>query len=280
MISHGAAWGIRAALPISFEGGRRGRANAAPMREGTLSGRVALVTGASSGIGEGVALALASAGAAVVVAARRTDRLAGLVELITASGGEAFPLPLDVTDETGIALGIAAIRERYGRLDGLVNSAGVMLSAKIADANTADWRTIVESNLLGSMYVSKAALPLMLAGGGGHIFMISSIGARLANVGSPAYAASKAGLGAFTESLRKEFTPAGIRVTLILPGIVETELFGHLTDAATRERFGNMLKAITPLTPADLGNVVAFAFAQPQHVSINEIVMRPTAQPE
>jgi NADP-dependent 3-hydroxy acid dehydrogenase YdfG len=250
------------------------------MQNAGLAGRVALVTGASSGIGEGAALALGAAGATVVVAARRVDRLAELVARIEAAGGTAFPLALDVTDAGQITSGIAAIEARYGRLDCVVNSAGVMLSAKIADANPADWRTMIDINLLGSMNVTQAALPLMKAGGSGHVFMISSIGARLANVGSPGYSASKAGLGAFTESLRKETALAGIRVTLILPGLVETELFEHLTDEATRARFGNMLKSLTPLSPADLGNAIVYTFGQPQHVSINELVIRPTAQPE
>jgi NADP-dependent 3-hydroxy acid dehydrogenase YdfG len=245
----------------------------------TLTGRVALVTGASSGIGEGVALAFAAEGATVVAAGRRADRVTALADRIAKAGGSAMPLELDVTDETQTHDGIEAIRQRYGRLDVLVNSAGIMLSARTADADTADWRTMIDANLFGLMQVTHAALP-MLKASGGHVFNVSSISARLANAGSPGYAASKAAVGAFTESLRKELASQGVRVTVVLPGIVETELFTHLKDAATKERFGNMIKAMTPLQPADIANAIVFANLQPPHVSINELVIRPTQQPE
>jgi NADP-dependent 3-hydroxy acid dehydrogenase YdfG len=246
-----------------------------------LAGRVVLVTGASSGIGEGVALAFGAQGATVVTAARRADRLTGLAERIGAAGGTAFPLAVDVTDEGQIREGIESIRKRYGRLDVLVNNAGTMLSARVADAEPADWRAMIEANLLGLMVVTHAAFPLIRAAGNtGHIFNVSSVSARLANAGSPGYAASKAGVGAFTESLRKELAPQGVRVTLVMPGIVETELFTHLKDAATRERFGNMIKAMTPLQPADIANAIVFAYLQPPHVSISELIIRPTAQVE
>jgi len=249
--------------------------------ERRLAGRVVLVTGASSGIGEGVALAFGAEGATVVTAARRADRLAGLAERIGAAGGIAFPLAVDVTDEAQIREGIESIRKRYGRLDVLVNNAGTMLSARVADADPADWRAMIDANLIGLMVVTHAAFPLIrAAGASGHIFNVSSISARLANAGSPGYAASKAGVGAFTESLRKELAPQGVRVTLVMPGIVETELFTHLKDPGTRERFGNMIKAMTPLQPADVANAIVFAYLQPPHVSINELIIRPTAQVE
>lgn len=246
-----------------------------------LAGRVVLVTGASSGIGEAVALAFAAEGATVVAAARRADRLTGLAARIADAGGNAFPLALDVTDETQIREGIESIRRRYGRLDVLVNNAGTMLSARVADADPADWRVMVDANLIGLMVVTHAAFPLIrAAAGSGHIFNVSSVSARLANPGSPGYAASKAAVGAFTESVRKELAPQGVRVTLIMPGIVETELFTHLKDAATRERFGNMIKAMTPLQPVDIANAIVFAYLQPPHVSISEMIIRPTAQVE
>lgn len=245
-----------------------------------LSGRVVLVTGASSGIGEGTALALAAEGASVVVAGRRAGHVAKLAQRIAEGGGDALSLELDVTSGAAIARAIEEIRARYGRLDGLVNSAGIMLSARVADADPEDWRTMLDINLLGLMEVTRAALPLLKENGGGDIFNISSISARLANAGSPAYAATKAGLGAFNESLRKETFRDGIRVTLVMPGIVETELFTHLKDPATRERFGGMMKALTPLQPSDIGNAIVYVMSQPPHVSINEIVMRPSLQPE
>jgi NADP-dependent 3-hydroxy acid dehydrogenase YdfG len=245
-----------------------------------LDGQVALVTGASSGIGEGVAHGLAAAGATVVVAARRGDRLAKVAGEIEAAGGVALPLELDVTRDDDPARVVAEIRRRFGRLDGVVNSAGVMLSAKVADARVSDWRRMVEINLLGLMNVCHAALPLMRERQSGHFVNISSISARLANAGSPAYAASKSGVGAFSESLRKECSPLGIRVTLIMPGIVETELFTHVEDPATRARFGAMIESMTVLQPADIAAAALFAMTQPPHVSVNEMVIRPTAQVE
>ena len=246
-----------------------------------LVGRVVLVTGASSGIGEAVALAFAAEGATVVAAARRADRLTELAERIAAAGGTAFAVAMDVTDEAQIREGIESIRKRYGRLDVLVNNAGTMLSARVADADPADWRAMVDANLIGLMVVTHAAFPLIRAAGStGHIFNVSSVSARLANPGSPGYAASKAAVVAFTESLRKELAPQGVRVTLVMPGIVETDLFTHLKDPATRERFGNMIRTMTPLQPVDIASAILFAYLQPPHVSISELIIRPTAQVE
>lgn len=250
------------------------------MAEKRLAGRIVLVTGASSGIGAATARALAAEGATVLAAARRADRLAELVRGIADDGGTATALEVDVTDEAQIARAIATVRERYGRLHGLVNNAGIMLSARVVDALPDEWKQMVDLNLLALMLVTRAAVPLIPEHEGAHIVNISSISARLANPGSPGYAATKAAVGAFTESLRKELAPKGIRVTLVMPGIVDTELFTHVRDQATRERFGNMIKAMTPLQPADVGNAIVYALTQPPHVSLNEIVMRPTAQVE
>lgn len=250
------------------------------MSDSRLRGHVALVTGASSGIGEGVARALAAAGATVVVAARRADRLATVAAEIVAAGGIALPLELDVTRDDAAPPVVAEIRARFGRLDSVVNSAGVMLSAKVADARVSDWRKMVEINLLGLMNVCYAVLPVMREQQSGHFVNVSSISARLANAGSPGYAASKNGVGAFSESLRKECSPLGIRVTVVMPGIVETELFTHVEDAATRARFGAMIESMTVLQPADIAAAILYALSQPPHVSVNELVIRPTAQPE
>ncbi len=251
-----------------------------PSSRASLAGHVSLVTGASSGIGEGVARALGVEGATVVVAARRRDRLAQLVEGIAALGGTASAVELDVADAASIAMCIQTIAERYGRLDSVVNSAGVMLSARTAEAKLTDWRTMFETNIIGLMAVSHAAFALMIEQGAGHVVNISSVSARLANPGSPAYAATKAAVNTFSESLRKEGTGHNVRVTVISPGIVETELFEHAADAATRARFQKMLDSVTPLTPADVGAAVLFALSQPAHVSINEIVLRPTKEIE
>jgi NADP-dependent 3-hydroxy acid dehydrogenase YdfG len=248
------------------------------MDQAALKGHVGVVTGASSGIGAGVARALATAGASVVVAGRRRDRIASLATELAAAGALALAVTTDVTDEASVSALIAATLDRFGRIDSVTNSAGVMLSAKVADADLRDWRAMVETNLLGLMTVCKAALVPMRAQGSGTIVNVSSISSRLANAGSPGYAATKAAVNAFSESVRKECSSLGIRVTTILPGIVETELFEHLSDPATRARFRTMLDNMVPLTPADLGNAVVYALAQPPHVNVSELVLRPTQQ--
>ena len=214
----------------------------------------------------------------MVVLARRLDRLDALVAELAAAGASALGLAADVTNDADVAHAVATILDRFGRIDSVVNSAGIMLSARVADATLADWHTMIDTNLFGTMTMCRAVLPAMRAQGGGHIVNVSSISARLANAGSPAYAASKAAVNAFSESLRKECSTLGIRVTSVLPGIVDTELFDHLSDPATQARFRTMLEGMTPLTPADVGNAIVYVLAQPPHVSINELVIRPTQQ--
>lgn len=247
---------------------------------GRLAGHVALVTGASSGIGEGIARALAAEGANVVAVARRGDRLKALVEEIAGAGGAALALEHDVAEVAKAPACIDAVTERFGRIDSLVNVAGVMLSARTAEASVDDWQRMFDTNVLGLMALTHAAFAVMRAAERGHIVNISSVSARLANPGSPAYAATKSAVNTFSESLRKEGTSVGVRVTVVSPGIVETELFEHAADAATRARFRGMLESMTPLTPADVAAAVVFALTQPPHVSINEIVLRPTEEIE
>jgi clavulanate-9-aldehyde reducatase len=245
-----------------------------------FDGHISLVTGASSGIGAGIARALAAEGATVVAIARRADRLAALTAEIEAAGGTAAALELDVADRASVAKRIAGVAERFGRIDSVVNSAGVMLSARTADASVLDWQRMFDTNVLGLMAVTHAAFAVMKAQGGGHVVNISSVSARLANAGSPGYAATKSAVNTFSESLRKEGTSVNVRVTVVSPGIVETELFDHPADEATRARFRQMLDSMTPLTPADVAAAVVYALAQPAHVSVSEIVLRPTQEIE
>jgi NADP-dependent 3-hydroxy acid dehydrogenase YdfG len=247
-------------------------------KQGPLAGHVSLVTGASSGIGAGVVRALSAEGATVIAVARRYDRLTELIDAVTKSSGSALALELDVTNGPSIVQCIETIVERFGRIDSVVNAAGVMLSARTAEADIIDWQRMFDTNVLGLMAVTHAAFSVMRAQGSGHVVNISSVSARLANAGSPGYAATKSAVNTFSESLRKEGTSLNIRVTVVSPGIVETELFDHPADEATRARFKKMLDSMTPLTAADVAAAVVYALSQPAHVSVNEIVLRPTEE--
>src|SRR6059058_991495 len=192
-----------------------------------LSGRRIAITGASSGIGEAIALAAASAGAAVALAARREDRIADLAKRIEDDGGRAVALPTDVTDERSARAFVEHAYEQLGGLDGLVNNAGVMLLGPVAGAPTEEWRTMIDVNLLGLLYCTHAALPVMLEAGRGDIVNVSSVAGRFARAGSGVYNMTKWGVGAFSEALRQEVTAQGVRVMIVEPGAVATELVVH-----------------------------------------------------
>ncbi len=240
--------------------------------------RVALVTGASSGIGEATARALARCRMRVAVAARRTDQLEALVERIGQEGGEALALGVDVTDERQVQAMVRRTQHQWGRLDILVNSAGVMLLGPIAGAETEDWRRMISTNLLGLLYATHAVLPLMKAQQSGHIVNISSLAGRIARAGSGVYNATKWGVGAFSEALRQECVQDHIRVTVIEPGVVETDLASHITNPAAREIALRRIQDIMPLQREDIANAIVYAVTQPAHVNVNEILLRPTEQ--
>jgi NADP-dependent 3-hydroxy acid dehydrogenase YdfG len=185
---------------------------------GKLTGKVAIVTGASSGIGEATAIALAAEGAMVAIAARRSDRLSDLAKRITEAGGQVLSITADVSDEDQVNVMVQKTQAEFGRVDILVNNAGVMLLGMIDGANTEDWRRMINLNVLGLMYATHKVLPLMKAQGEGHIVNISSVAGRVANAGSGVYNASKWAVGAFSEALRKEVYQNNIRVTIIEPG--------------------------------------------------------------
>jgi NADP-dependent 3-hydroxy acid dehydrogenase YdfG len=243
-----------------------------------LTGKIAIVTGASSGIGEATAIALAAEGATVAIAARRGDRLAALAEKITASGGTALPITADVANEAQVQKLMHQVHAEYGRVDILVNNAGVMLLGAIAGANTEDWRRMININVLGLMYATHAVLPLMKAQQSGHIVNISSVAGRVANAGSGVYNATKWAVGAFSESLRKEVYIDNIRVTVIEPGLVATELPQQITDPAAKERAQNFYGSVKTLESEDIAAAIAYAVTQPPHVNVNEILIRPTEQ--
>ncbi|MGW0198010.1 SDR family NAD(P)-dependent oxidoreductase [Nonomuraea sp. NPDC003201] len=240
----------------------------------TLHGKVVLVTGASSGIGEATALALSAKGARVAVGARRADRLESLVGK---APGEVLALELDVTDQESVRAAVAETVERFGALDVLVNNAGVMLAGPIVGADTTEWTRMVETNLLGSMYAVHSALPHLLERKG-TILQISSTSGRIASANNGVYAATKFGITAFSEALRQEVTALGVRVVVVEPGFVATELAGHITDPTMRAAAQNMAASMRILQPEDIANAVVYAVTQPQHVAVNEILIRPTDQ--
>jgi clavulanate-9-aldehyde reducatase len=243
-----------------------------------LDGKVAAVTGASSGIGAATALALAQAGAAVGVGARRTDRLEDLVGRIEDEGGRAKAFGVDVADEAQARRFVTGIGEELGGLDILVNNAGVMLLGPFLGQSSDDWRTMVGANVLGLLYCSSAALPLMEERGGGDIVNISSTAGRRATAFSAVYNATKFGVHAFSEALRQEALHIGVRVTIVAPGFVETELLSHNPDYVQQpaEKMKDEIGEV--LSPGDIADAIVFAVSQPSHVCLNEVLVRPTGQ--
>ncbi|RJT05435.1 SDR family oxidoreductase [Halococcus sp. IIIV-5B] len=244
-----------------------------------IDGSTAIVTGASSGIGEATASALADHGANVVLAARREDELESLAEAIEADGGRALAVPTDVTNEADLDALVDATLDTFGTIDVLVNNAGVMLLEPVERADRENFRQMVEVNLLGLMNLTHAVLPVMQDQGSGHIVNVSSTAGRQANANSSGYNATKFGVNGFTEALRQEVTGEGIRTTIVEPGAVETELPEHIPDEEVKEQMEEgLFDSMTPLQSEDIARAVAYAVTQPQHVSINEMLVRPTDQ--
>ncbi|MBD2033981.1 SDR family NAD(P)-dependent oxidoreductase [Leptolyngbya sp. FACHB-321] len=245
---------------------------------GKLTGKVAIVTGASSGIGEATAIALAAEGATVAIAARRSNRLKDLAKRITETGGQVLSITADVSDEDQVNVMVQKTQAEFGRVDILVNNAGVMLLSMIDGANTEDWRRMMNLNVLGLMYATHKVLPLMKAQGEGHIVNISSVAGRVANAGSGVYNASKWAVGAFSEALRKEAYQDNIRVTIIEPGLVATELPQHVTDPKARATTASFYGSVKNLESEDIAAAIVYAVTQPPRVNVNEILIRPTEQ--
>lgn len=247
-----------------------------------LNGAVALVTGASSGIGEATARMLAGRGAAVAMAARRTDRLEALGKEIAAGGGTALPLELDVSDQDATEEAIAHTVEELGRLDVLVNNAGVMLLGPMLEAPVEEWQQMIDVNLLGLMYMTKAAIPHLLEAAEGDrgvadVVNISSVAGRIARRGSGVYNATKFGVGAFSESLRQEVTRRHLRVSLVEPGAVATELQSH-NRPEVKEGIEKRFEDMEILQAEDIAEAIEFVVTRPPHVTVNEILVRPTEQ--
>jgi NADP-dependent 3-hydroxy acid dehydrogenase YdfG len=248
-----------------------------------LDGTVALVTGASSGIGAATAEALAGLGAAVALAARRTERIAELAGKIRAEGGTALAITCDVTREEEARGAVERTVAELGRLDTLVNNAGVMLLGPVVGAPLRQWQDMVDLNLSGLLYCTHAALPHLLdAAAAGprqvaDLVNVSSVAGRVARSGSAAYNATKHGVGAFSEALRQEVTRRHVRVSVVEPGAVDTELVSHnlpAVQARHRERFAQTQK----LVAADIAATIVYIVTRPRHMSVNEILVRPTEQ--
>jgi NADP-dependent 3-hydroxy acid dehydrogenase YdfG len=249
-----------------------------------LTGTVALVTGASSGIGEATASALAAEGASVALVARRRERLDSLAARIRDGDGTALVLETDITDEVQARDAVRRTVADLSRLDILVNNAGVMLLGRVEGADTAQWRRMLELNVAALMTLSQAALPHLLEAAAreprqvADIVNVSSVAGRVARLGSGGYNASKWAVNAFSEALRQEVTGRHVRVGLVEPGAVDTELASHNTDpevvASMRRRFG----AIERMSSEDIAEVITFMVTRPRRVALNEALVRPTEQ--
>jgi NADP-dependent 3-hydroxy acid dehydrogenase YdfG len=245
-----------------------------------LDGTVALVTGASSGIGEAAARTLARAGARIAIAARRKDRLDALAAEL---GGDVLVIEADVTDREQATETVRRTVDELGRLDTVINNAGVMLLGPAADAPLQEWERMVAVNVSGVLYVAHAAIEPLLAAAQdsprnvSDLVNISSIAGRRANRGSGVYNLTKHGVGAFSEALRQEFATRHLRVSLVEPGAVATELVQQMSpdqQEAARERF----KGVERLTADDIADSIEYIVSRPWHVAVNEIMIRPTQQ--
>ncbi|WP_192252616.1 SDR family oxidoreductase [Mesorhizobium caraganae] len=234
--------------------------------------KIVLVTGGSSGIGAGIARELGAAGARLMLGARRTDRLEILAQEIRAGGGEIMTRRLDVTDRADVATFADAARQAWGRVDVIVNNAGIMPLSLMASMKTDEWDQMVDVNIKGVLNGIAAVLPEMTARGSGHIINIASVGALTVSPTAAVYCATKYAVRAISDGLRQERND--IRVTCIHPGVVESELAGTITDPAAAAAMSSY-RAIA-LQPDAIGRAVRFAIEQPDDVDINEIVVRPT----
>jgi NADP-dependent 3-hydroxy acid dehydrogenase YdfG len=244
----------------------------------TLQGRKALVTGASSGFGEATALTLARAGAEVAITARREERLADLAKRIKAEGGKVHVIVADFLHEADVIRTVAEAEQAMGGLDLLVNNAGVMFLEPVAEADLGRWRDMIELNLTALITASQAASRIMAKQGHGDIVNIASTAGHIANPNGAAYSATKFGVRAFSEALRKELVAAKVRVSIISPGVAETELRDHVGHAGAKAAVSNWAKSLRQLQAEDIANAILYVTSQPPHVSINEILMRPTDQ--
>jgi NADP-dependent 3-hydroxy acid dehydrogenase YdfG len=248
-----------------------------------LDGTVALVTGASSGIGEATAEILAQHGAAVALVARRIDRLDDLAAKLKSDGAPVLPIQADVANRDEAYDAVDRVAAEFGRLDIVINNAGVMLLGPIENAPVEEWERMVNVNLLGLLYCSKAALPHLLKAADGEprgvadLVNVSSVAGRVPRLGSGVYNATKHAVGAFSESLRQEVTGRHVRVSLVEPGAVTTELVSH-NRPEIRDQMSQRFAGTQRMDAADVADVIGFIVSRPRHMAINEVLVRPTEQ--
>jgi len=248
-----------------------------------LEGTVALVTGASSGIGEATAEILAKHGAAVALVARRIDRLDDLAAKLKSDGASVLPIQADVANRDEAYEAVDRVAAEFGRLDTVINNAGVMLLGPIENAPVEEWERMVNVNLLGLLYCSKAALPHLLKAADGEprgvadLVNVSSVAGRVPRLGSGVYNATKHAVGAFSESLRQEVTGRHVRVSLVEPGAVTTELVSH-NRPEIRDQMSQRFAGTQRMDAADIADVIGYIVSRPRHVAINEVLVRPTEQ--
>lgn len=243
--------------------------------EQDVEGKVAVVTGASSGIGEAIARLLAANGLKVVLGARRADRLEEIVAEIGSAGGQALAHAVDVTDRGQVEGLVAAAVDRFGRIDVLVNNAGVMPLSPLADLKVDEWDRMVDVNIKGVLYGIAAAMPRFQAQGGGHLINVSSVAGHLVFPSAAVYCGTKFAVRAIAEGFRQESGP-NIRSTIICPGAVQSELTVHISDPALRSQIEELTKVAIPAE--SIAQAVLFAVRQPAAVDVNEIIVRPAAQ--
>lgn len=244
-----------------------------------IVGKVALVTGASSGIGAATAKRLAAEGVIVGLAARRKDRIEALAAEIEAAGGRALALQADVTDLGYCETAARALINQFGRLDVLVNNAGLMPLSDVDSLKTDEWKRMVDVNVSGVLNATASVLPQMIAQHSGHIFNMSSIAGRKVFTGLTVYCATKAAVAAFSDGLRMEVGPKhNIRVTCIQPGAVKSELYDHITDANYRRQMDDLASKMTFLEGEDIADTILFALKSPARMDVAELFVLPTEQ--
>lgn len=242
-----------------------------------IEGKVVVITGASSGLGEATARLLSARGAAVVLGARRAGRLQALADELAANGGKAVAVTTDVTDRGQVQRLVDSAAETYGRVDVMLNNAGLMPQSLLERLKVDEWDRMIDVNIKGVLYGIAAALPYMMEQKAGHIINVSSVAGHKVGPGGAVYSATKHAVRALSEGLRQEVKPYNIRTTVISPGAVATELPHTVTDPDAAVRINQLYETVA--VPADsFARAVAFAMSQPEDVDINEILYRPTRQ--